>query len=642
MSLLLRRLFLAVLLGSSVGLLGASGPPLPTAVAPLPTSVTKALESKNREAAAVQLERAAVHADSVDTPWNLLYAAELRRLTGEPELARAHFSEVVTRYSSSIARDPALLGLAVIDAAGAPGGNVLATLGLIADTGVPDTLNAERYLLLAQVKRASGASRSEVLRLTRRASAYAPVDSEISARVAAFLGAAPATEALSTEPADLVAIRAVRAAVLTGRFEAVPELAAPFTTALVDSPFAREAAFALQRAEKGTRVDPALVAVLLPLTGAYALPGESLRAAIELGNVKAGNSLRLVFLDTTGSPEKSVEALKLATLEQGAGLVLGPLLREEALACAPVAQAIHVPLVTLTSSEEVLAAGDQVYRAFPSTEQLIGALLAETYDVRGLHRYAILSPTTPFGENAARVFADAVAGRGGAIAARVTYAIDQKDFRSTAKILGNKDYKARANEFYTIQQAAKRAGGDPAKSVLPPLIDYDAIFIPDSYQRVALLASALAFEEFPVGRFRPHKEDKPVILLGLNAWNNEELVRRGGTYVQDSIFVDAFDPRAATADDFRLAWKEHGKGDATVVEAVAYDTTRLLAAAVQAGGDPIAALQAARLEDPVAGTRSFGADRQVARDWRLLTVTREGIRPLAPPEPVVPLETPGE
>ena len=40
-----------------------------------------------------------------------------------------------------------------------------------------------------------------------------------------------------------------------------------------------------------------------------------------------------------------------------------------------------------------------------------------------------------------------------------------------------------------------------------------------------------------------------------------------------------------------------------------------------------------RLADPVAGTVGFGQDRQLARSWRLVTVTKEGVRPLQPPAP---------
>ncbi|MDP2312453.1 MAG: penicillin-binding protein activator [Pseudomonadota bacterium] len=603
----------------------------------LPDPIDKAMGQKSRTTGAELLEEA--RGDEEQTPWLLLYAGELRRLAGDLPAARAHFERIAGDYPASLAKAPAVLGMAVVDANGAASGNNLATLELIADAYVPPTLNADRYLLLARAKAAEGAPAEDVQALADKAERFASGEKDVAKRIAKAvesLGDEPAAEPVSTEPADLEAIAAIRSAVTSGNLAKAGELAATFAEKFADSPFAREAAYAAQRAAGGVKIDPGFVAVLLPLTGTYALPAESLRAAIELGNKHAGGELRLAFFDTGGTPEKCVKALEQATIQQGASLVIGPLLKEEALQCASVAQAIHVPLVTLTSSEEVLVAGDQVFRGFPSTEQLVEALLKETFDVRGLKRYAIVHPTTPFGENAARIFADAVTARGGTVPARTGYDPEQKDYRATAKALGKKDYKARAGEYERLKREAERNKQDVKKVVLPPLIDYDAIFIPDSYQRVALLASALAFEEFPVGRFRAHRDDAPVTLLGLNAWNSDELARRGGTYVQDSIFVDAFDARVdnAPVDTFLAAWKDLGKGDATVVEAAAYDTTRLVAAVVAAGGDRSAALLSTRLADPVAGTLGFGPDRQIARDWRLLTVTREGVRPLAPPEPI--------
>ncbi len=613
----------------------------------LPDPIEKALEQKDPLVGAELLEGARDEVGESELPWLLLYAGELRRLAGDLPGARAHFESVAGDHPTSRAKEPAVLGMALVDANGDASGNTLATLQLVGDKGVPETLNADRYLLLARARAAEGAPAGEIRALVDKAERFAEPHPDVARRVAKGVeGLQPADVAPSEAagPADLRAIGAIRAAIATGNLSSAGELAATFTERFADSPFAREAAYAARRAAAGTKVDPDFVAVLLPLTGPYALPAESLRAAIELGNEHAGGALRLAFFDTGGTPEKCVAALEQATLQQGASLVIGPLLKEEALQCATVAQAIHVPLVTLTSSEEVLAAGDQVYRAFPSTEQLVEALLKETYDVRAIERYAIVHPSTPFGENAARIFADAVVARGGTVPARAAYDPEQTDFRGTAKNLGKKDYKARSGEFSRLKREAEQNRQDPGKVVLPPLIDYDAIFVPDSYQRVALLASALAFEEFPVGRFKAHREDTPLVLLGLNAMNNDELARRGGTYVQDAIFVDAFDPRVddAPTDAFLDAWRERGKSDPTVVEAAAYDTTRLVAAVVAAGGDRATALVSTRLTAPVAGTIGFGADRQLARNWRLLTVTREGVGPLMPPLPSEPQPEPDD
>lgn len=625
----------------------------------LPESVKKALGASSRKSSVSQLERSIESAPEADLAWIHLYIGESRRLLGHDDQARAHFEEVAGKWPGSGARDAAVLGMAVVDAKGVAGGNVLATLVLIADRGVPDTLNADRYLLITRARVAEHASSDEIRRAARKAERYASTDPEVSARVATALdpvlrdgGEPPAAERSGAggggdpaDPPDLAAIRRIRDAGSAGRWDAIPPLVAEFSVRFPDSPFAREAGYASRRAAAKVPADLATVAVLLPLSGTYALPGGNLRAAIELGNQHAGGRLRLVFHDTEGKAESCVRELEEAVITEGAAFVIGPLLKDEALQCAGAAQALRVPMLTLTSSEEVLAAGDHVFRAFPSTEQQVEVLLGETYDVRGLTRYAILHPSTPFGENAARAFDAAVVARGGSVSVSQSYTAEQKDFRTTARTLGRKDPKAQASELARLRARAEASGSDPKKVVLPPMIDYQAIFVPDAYGRVALLASALAFEEFPVGKFRPQRDMTPLPLLGLNAWNNDDFARRGGAYVQDSIFVDAFNPRSDDSEtvSFVSAWRDRGLGDPGIVEAVGYDTARLVAVAAAAGApDAMTALRAATLAEPVAGTRSFGEDRQMRRDWLLLTVTRSGIAPLQPPEPGIPEPAPPE
>ena len=127
----------------------------------------------------------------------------------------------------------------------------------------------------------------------------------------------------------------------------------------------------------------------------------------------------------------------------------------------------------------------------------------------------------------------------------------------------------------------------------------------------------------------------PVTLLGLNAWNNEELAARGGQYVLDSIFVDAFDSRAADplTLSFVEAWTAKSQGAPTVVEAVGYDTMLLVTAALERPGDVATGLREASLAQSLTGIQRFDETRDVVRTWRLLTVTREGIGPLEPPTP---------
>lgn len=601
-----------------------------------PPVVKKAAQAGSPAAAAELLEEALPSASPDDQGWLLLYDAEFLRLSGRDDLARPVFQKVAEEYVTHPAKEPAVVGLAVIDARGNAGGNTLATLSLVAEAGVPGSLNADRWLLVARAEAAAGASTKarEALRraeTSARGSFAASRVAKAAAELRAQWGsAAPSAAPADTRPPDLVAIEKIRADLAASRFDEVLASAASFQARHADSPFLAEADYAARRAEKRKPVRRDIVGVALPLSGEYALPGGQLRDAIKL-SAEALGGLNVVVFDTRGDPANCQAGLESLVIDQGAAVVLGPLTRDEALSCAPVAQALHTPMLTFTSAEEVLAAGDQVFRPYPSVGEQVSALLDALMGGRGWGRFAILHPTNNFGEGAARTFSAAVAARGGTVSAVLGYDPSATDFRSVGKALGKKDYKARASEFAATKAAVARAGGNPDKASLRPIIDYDAIFVPDSYQRSALLASALAFEEFPIGGFRPHADDQPLGLVGLNAWNNPEWPRRGGSYVHDSIFVDAYWVGSDNpgSRDFLRRWRDRGKGDPSVVEAVGWDALRVAAAALAAEGPDLATnLLAVDLVDSASGLHGFTPERTGRRDWTMLTVRDDAVRPL--------------
>jgi branched-chain amino acid transport system substrate-binding protein len=605
----------------------ASGPP---------AVVRKAASAESARAAAALLTEAQLGASTEDLPWLLLYASEYSRLAGDTGPARDGFSRVAADFPQHAAREPSKVGLAVLNANGQADGNTLATLELISEAGVPGTLNGDRWLLVAAA-RESNPDGSKVREALRRAEASARGTTE-SARILAAVGAArkrlapqqPARPAEDGRPGDLVAIEKIRGGLAEQQFASVSAAATSFAAAWPDSPFRREADYAAERAERKTPIRRNVVAVVLPLTGEYALPGGQLRDAIKLSAELAGG-IELVVSDTFGSAEGCSKAVEKAVIEQGAAIILGPLTRAESLGCAPTAQALHTPMLSFTSAEEVLVVGDQIFRPYPSVADQVAALLDDMIGGRGWGRFAVANPRNAFGESSARTFRTLVEARGGVVSAAADYDPAATDFRSVAKVLGQKDYKARSGEFAEVQRAAKRNGGDPAKSTLPPRIDFDAIFVPDGYQRSALLASALAFEEFPIGGFRPRRDDVPLGLVGLNAWNNPEWPRRGGDYVQGCLFVDAFraDDARNEVRKFVERWRERDAGDPGVVQAVGYDALGVAAAALRAPGPDVALnLLALDLPATLTGMHGFTVERTARRDFTLLTVRGDRVESL--------------
>jgi branched-chain amino acid transport system substrate-binding protein len=565
-----------------------------------------------------------------------LERAEALRLAGDHVAARRAFAALRREGDASLDR-LAALGLAVCDAAaGRASGNTIATLRLLGNLpGVPDTLEAERLLLLAEGEAARGGAPDRVHALVRDALRRIDDASPLRARVASLGGgAAPAPTAVAPE----TLAERMREALAQGRWNDAAALAKDLAAAAPGTALAREAEYAGRRAAAQRTLDPHRVLVLLPLTGDLAVPAGQIRDALALG---AGPDVVLDVVDTKGDPAACVAALEAGVIERGDSLVVGPMRKEEALPCATAAQALRVPLVTLTSTAEGLSAGDHVFRGYLSVEQQIAALVDEAMGVRGMQRFAVLHPLNAFGEGAAAAFEAAVAARGGSIALKQGYPPDQKDYRSVALAFGRKDFVARAAELRAIKEDIKKKKGDPEKATLPPVVDYDAIFIPEKYQATALLASALAYEEFPIGTFRPRRDDKGVVLLGLNGWNNDDLAKRAGEYVYDSIFVDAFDADSQdpAVVDFVAAWRARGSGAPGLFAALGVDLGLLVRDAVAEGGG-IAGLRAARVDAPVAGTEGFGADRQALRRLRLLTLGPDGVVPLPPPAPVEPTDAP--
>lgn len=590
----LRTLLLALIVAAPSAALAAR----------LPSPVLDALGNANRKAAIGKLTDAtAKEADPTTLAWELLYLGELKRLNGDAD-ARALFERVAGDFPASGAKNAAVLGMAVIDARGAAAGNPRATMELIGDDGVPDTLNADRWLLIAQARARDGAAQDAVDEAAARAMALAASDAAVLKRVehtAAGLKAQPADNAASPEQA---ALDALRTALRAGDLKAAGEQAAAFSARFPASSHAAEVQTAAARVAAGKAPDVHRVAALLPLTGKYAQPGASLQAAITQAAATLGGDITVQVYDTAGSPDQCATALRKAVIDDGATIVIGPLTKEEAATCGPAAQALHTAMLPLTSSADVLSAGNQIFRAYPTTEDQARALVAETLGRRNLRNYAILHPRTAYGENAARAFTAEVTTGGGAITVEVGYDPTTADFRSVAKQLSGKAF--------------------------------DAIFIPDTYQTVALVASAIAFQEISVGAFQTAKGPPAVPLLGLNGWHNDEIARRGGAYVQRGIFVDAFDPTASdpAVAAFVAGWK--GANPPTVLDAVGYDAMLLAAGALAQGGDPAEALATVEIADGVAGTHGFAATREARRDWRLLTVTRSGVVPLSALEQPAP------
>lgn len=591
-------------------------------------------------------------------PWIALEAGEQRRLMNDVKSAREHFLHVQQSFADHFLAEAATLGIALVDAGERPSGNQLATMGYLTAEGAPPSMDADRYRLLAIEAASSGERAAKLRGYTSKASAYADESGDplVLARVTKSLMAMhsagviepPEVEPTAT-PRDLAtqALEQAHEALMEGDLDQARRSAETFLATFPESPSAREAEYILRRVEAGDPVVGSLVGVLLPLSGTYAPPGQRLKRVIEMANRHAGSPMKLVFVDTEGSAERTVELLEGLVLERGVVAVLGPLLKENAAAAAEVAQALHVPLICLAQAEGITEDRPYVFRGFLTPVQQVQQLVEFTTTELGLTRYAVLAPDNSYGKLAAEAFNAEVLQRGGEVHQQVLYDPAAGDFRKSAAELAAKDYSARSWEFHKLKEDAEERGMDPDKVVLPPLVEYQAIFIPDSYQRVPLVASALAYEEFAVGAFKPRRDDVPLLLLGLNGWHDDALAVQGGKYVRDGVFVDAFFPRSEELEvlSFIASFRQEFDRAPGTVDALGYDAARMVALAVaeRPGRRELMRDQLTQVElpDSVSGGTRFDEQGEVVRRLEILSVGEDHIERWAPePDPTLESEVP--
>ncbi|MFP4087462.1 MAG: penicillin-binding protein activator [Desulfobacteraceae bacterium] len=380
----------------------------------------------------------------------------------------------------------------------------------------------------------------------------------------------------------------------------------------------------MARIRERLAVREGVVGCLLPLTGPFAIYGETALNGIALGNETLSathgmSGLEIVIRDTQGDPQKTRHALEELVRREKVMTVVGPLSSKTATAAAQKAQELGIPLITLTHKQGIPQMGDMVFRHLLTPPQEIEGLLEGVMGKMGLDRYAILHPDNPYGRFCMHLFQDKLKARGGTLTAVEAYDPDRTDFAGPIQRLVHLS----PSQPPSVQEKLARMWipEKEEEAIYPeapqPLIEFDALFIPDTFQRVAMIAPQLAFYDV-LG----------VRLLGTSPWQSPELIKMAGEHVQEAIFTSGFFEGSESADvrDFSSRYRDYFDAEPDTLAAAAYDTIRLLGEVLQQGAirtrkDFKAALLAHGHFQGFTGRVYFGPEGEAHQTPILLTVS---------------------
>lgn len=384
------------------------------------------------------------------------------------------------------------------------------------------------------------------------------------------------------------------------------------------------AAELMAQIEARETVNPQRIGVILPLSGKLAKVGYKTLRGIQLalgvfGKNRSG--LELAVIDSAGNASTARRAVEKLVTEDHVISIIGSLSSKEATAIATKSQEFGVPTLVLSQKSGITEIGDYVFRNALTSEMQVRQLVSEAMGVRGLKRFAILYPKDAYGTEYANLFWDEVLRQGGEVRGVQSYAPGETDFNiPIKKLVGTNDSQARSLEYKMRYEDWKKTQSPAARKkqpedLLPPIVDFDAVFIPDSAKALGQIAPMLVYNDVST-----------VQLIGTNLWNTSAIIERAGKFLKDSLFVDSFlstDPALTNSEFYKNYVQTFGENPEEF-ELQAFDSALIVKKALDSGASNRADVQRALLSlnqlPGGLGMLTMSETREVARPTVVLTV----------------------
>ena len=334
------------------------------------------------------------------------------------------------------------------------------------------------------------------------------------------------------------------------------------------------------------------IGCLLPLSGQYKIYGNRALRGIELAlnkfisenmhqdtNQDTNKLIKIIVKDSGSTNDKAVSAVR-DLYQEGVAAIIGPIFSAEAAGIE--AQNKGIPIITITQKDNITEIGDFVFRNFFTPQMQVKTIVSFAVEELGVDRFAVLYPEDKYGKIFMNLFWDEVLASGGVITGLESYGLNQTDFKAPIKKLTGLYYEVPKDllKKNVIDEKEKSKDNlisddsifdgntdDETDKEQEPIIDFDALFIPDAPKRAGLIMPQLAYNDI---------ED--VYVFGTNLWHSDQLIKMARQYVQDAVMPDIFFAGASSEDvqDFVKCFKDAFGKEPGFIEAVTYDTAMIL------------------------------------------------------------------
>jgi len=277
------------------------------------------------------------------------------------------------------------------------------------------------------------------------------------------------------------------------------------------------------------------IEMILPLSGISTTIGQDFLSGFKLATNY--NELNIRIIDSHGDPIEMIKGMKNTINRNGSRIVIGPLYTFNSIVASVYCNDREIPIILPMNEDiRIRGIGDNVYQ-FGKANKEEAETLVEYLKNNGKMRAAIFYMNNPKGRQEESTFEEIFKSAGGNIISKEFFSPNEND--------------------YSTQMESLKVAYDS--------IGYDVIFVNGSPDNLIMAATQLKYYEINAR------------IIGLGDWDEDKVIRLGGTYVDSVIYAKAnWEGKDIFKKNVTIEYRRKYHYSPTIASYYGYDTGLLI------------------------------------------------------------------
>ena len=406
-----------------------------------------------------------------------------------------------------------------------------------------------------------------------------------------------------------------------------------FLSYSIDSNLEEKALKYLKAIESRKIINKKHIGAILPLSGPSAKIGKRSLKGLQIGlgfYTNKKSPFQLIVLDSQGQADKAKKAVEKLVTQHHVIAIVGGILSRTATAIAEEAQNFGIPVILTAQKSQLTKTGQYVFQNSLISSLITNQLSKFLTTQFKIKTFAILYPNDSYGMDYTNAFWKTTEQHGGIITGAQTYKPGETDFNGPIKrLIGTyyqkdrlREYKEKLKDWYLKKSQLPKKREVSKNNILKPIVDFEALFIPDSIKTLDSIASHLLYNDV-----------KNIYLIGPSLWNQPHSIKKGSRYLKQAFFADTgLSTEKFQKTDFYTQFLQVFDQKPGLFELLAYESTLILRQTIISGAKNRSELKknlqkTKKFYGPL-GELSINKNREFIRPLQIFKIENYKIHPI--------------